>query len=149
MQLLEDRIRREGEIRPGGILKVDNFLNHQIDTALTFEMAKEFKRLFEGEDINKVLTIEASGIAMASMTAMLVKFSDAISSMWSRWRVSSCSMTASSSGSVCRSVSKFNGISSNIFQIDSGDGYSIPIRMKIQDFRQFLEECEIFRRKPE
>ena len=71
MQLLEDRIRREGEIRPGGILKVDNFLNHQIDTALTFEMAKEFKRLFEGEDINKVLTIEASGIAMASMTAYL------------------------------------------------------------------------------
>ncbi len=71
MQLLEERIRREGKIRPGGILKVDNFLNHQIDTALLFEMSKEFKRLFENEDINKVLTIEASGIAMASMTAYL------------------------------------------------------------------------------
>ena len=71
MQLLEDRIRREGKIRPGGILKVDNFLNHQIDTALLFEMSKEFKRLFEGENITKVLTIEASGIAMASMTAYL------------------------------------------------------------------------------
>ncbi len=71
MQLLEERIRSEGKIRPGGILKVDNFLNHQIDTALLFEMSKEFKRLFEGENITKVLTIEASGIAMASMTAYL------------------------------------------------------------------------------
>ena len=71
MQLVEDRIRREGQIRPCGIRKVYNFLNHQIDTALLFEMAKEFKRLFEGETITKVLTIEASGIAMASMTAYL------------------------------------------------------------------------------
>ena len=71
MKLLEERIRSEGQIRPGGILKVDHFLNHQIDTALLFEMAKEFKRLFENERIDKVLTIEASGIAMASMTAYL------------------------------------------------------------------------------
>lgn len=71
MKLLEERIRTEGQIRPGGILKVDHFLNHQIDTALLFEMAKEFKRLFENERIDKVLTIEASGIAMASMTAYL------------------------------------------------------------------------------
>ena len=71
MKLLEDRIRREGKIRPGGILKVDNFLNHQIDTALLFEISKEFKRLFGDERIDKVLTIEASGIAMASMTAYL------------------------------------------------------------------------------
>lgn len=71
MQRLEERIRREGKIRPGGILKVDNFLNHQIDTALLFEMSKEFKRLFENEGVSKVLTIEASGIAMASMTAYL------------------------------------------------------------------------------
>ena len=69
MKLLEDRIRQEGKIRPGGILKVDNFLNHQIDTALLFEISKEFKRLFGDERIDKVLTIEASGIAMASMTA--------------------------------------------------------------------------------
>ena len=72
MQLLEERIRREGKIRPGGILKVDNFLNHQIDTALLFEMGKEFKRLFEAEHVNKVLTIEASGIAIGSMTAYLM-----------------------------------------------------------------------------
>ena len=71
MKLLEERIRQEGKVRPGGILKVDNFLNHQIDSSLLFEMAKEFKRLFEGEEINKILTIEASGIAMASMTAYL------------------------------------------------------------------------------
>ena len=71
MQLLEERIRREGKIRPGGILKVDSFLNHQIDTALLYEMAAELRRLFDGEGVTKVLTIEASGIAMASMTAYL------------------------------------------------------------------------------
>lgn len=71
MQLLEERIRRDGQIRPGGILKVDNFLNHQIDTVLLFEMAKEFHRLFADEGVNKVLTIEASGIALASLTAYL------------------------------------------------------------------------------
>ena len=71
MELLEERIRREGKIRPGGVLKVDNFLNHQIDSALLFEIAKEFKRLFENDNVTKILTIEASGIAMASMTAYL------------------------------------------------------------------------------
>ena len=71
MQLLEERIRREGKIRPGGILKVDSFLNHQIDAALLFEMSKEYLRLFGNEKITKVLTIEASGIALASMTAYL------------------------------------------------------------------------------
>ena len=71
MELLEERIRHEGKIRPGGILKVDNFLNHQIDSALLFEMSKEFRRLFDGQGVNKVLTIEASGIALASMTAYL------------------------------------------------------------------------------
>ena len=70
MKLLEERIRTEGQIRPGGILKVDHFLNHQIDTALLFEMAKEFKRLFENERIDKVLTIEASGIAIACIAAL-------------------------------------------------------------------------------
>ncbi len=71
MKLLEERIRREGSIRPGGILKVDSFLNHQIDTALLYEISKEFKRLFGNERIDKILTIESSGIAMASMTAYL------------------------------------------------------------------------------
>ena len=71
MQLLEERIRRDGQIRPGGILKVDCFLNHQIDTALLFEMAKELHRLFGDAGVNKILTIKASGIALASMTAYL------------------------------------------------------------------------------
>ncbi len=72
MKLVEERIRREGKVLPGGILKVDHFLNHQIDTSLMFEMSKELKRLFENERIDKVLTIEASGIALASMTAYLL-----------------------------------------------------------------------------
>ena len=65
---MEQRILRDGKILPGGILKVDGFLNHQIDPQLLYEMALEFKRLYEGERVNKVLTIEASGIAIASMT---------------------------------------------------------------------------------
>lgn len=68
MKALEERIVRDGTIRPGGILKVDNFLNHQIDPQLLYEMAQEFYRLFGGEGVNKILTIEASGIAMAAMT---------------------------------------------------------------------------------
>ena len=69
MELLEQRILRDGKILPGGILKVDGFLNHQIDPQLLYEMALEFKRLYEGERITKILTIEASGIAMAIMAA--------------------------------------------------------------------------------
>lgn len=72
MKLLEERILRDGKIKPGGILKVDNFLNHQIDTQLLYEMALEIKRLFEGEEINKILTIEASGIAAAAMTGYVL-----------------------------------------------------------------------------
>jgi len=67
MELLEQRILKDGKIKPGGILKVDNFLNHQIDPALLYEMALELKRLYGGCGINKVLTIEASGIALAAM----------------------------------------------------------------------------------
>ena len=67
MKLLEDRIRQDGTVKPGGILKVDSFLNHQIDPELLYEMAKEYKRLYDGEGVNKILTIEASGIAMAAM----------------------------------------------------------------------------------
>ena len=68
MKLLEERILSDGKVLPGGILKVDNFLNHQIDTALLYEMARELHRLFGGEGVTKVLTIEASGIAIAAMT---------------------------------------------------------------------------------
>ena len=69
MELLEQRILKDGKVRPGGILKVDSFLNHQIDSALTKAMAEEFHRLFAGEGVTKVLTVEASGIAAAIMTA--------------------------------------------------------------------------------
>lgn len=65
MQLLENRIREDGSVLPDGILKVDGFLNHQMDPALFVEMAQEWQRLFAGEEINKVLTIEASGIGPA------------------------------------------------------------------------------------
>ena len=67
MKLLEERILRDGRILPGGILKVDGFLNHQIDPQLLYEMALELKRLYAGERISKILTIEASGIAIAAM----------------------------------------------------------------------------------
>ena len=69
MEALEKRILSEGELRPGGILKVDGFLNHRIDPQLSFDMAEELKRLYRGTEINKILTIEASGIAMAIMVA--------------------------------------------------------------------------------
>lgn len=67
MENLEKRILADGKIKPGNILKVDSFLNHQLDPQLFYEMAVELKRLFDGEKVTKVLTIEASGIAMAIM----------------------------------------------------------------------------------
>ena len=69
MELLEQRIREQGQVRPGNILKVDCFLNHQLDVELLDEIGKEFYRLYKDEGINKILTIEASGIAIACMTA--------------------------------------------------------------------------------
>lgn len=69
MKLLEDRIRKDGLIKEGNILKVDAFLNHQMDVALFDEMGKEFKRLFADRPINKILTIEASGIGIACVVA--------------------------------------------------------------------------------
>ena len=72
MQLLEQRILTDGRVYPGGILKVDGFLNHRIDPALLYEMALEIKRLFADTQINKLLTIEASGIAMAAMTGYVL-----------------------------------------------------------------------------
>ena len=64
MQILYDRIRKDGIVRAGNVLKVDRFLNHQMDIHLFQEIGKEFKRRFEGEEINKILTIEASGIGI-------------------------------------------------------------------------------------
>ncbi len=69
MELLKQRILAEGRVLPGDILKVDSFLNHQIDTALMNEIGSEFHRLFADEDITKILTIEASGITVAYATA--------------------------------------------------------------------------------
>ncbi len=71
MQQLIERIKRDGVVKPGGVLKVDSFLNHQIDPKLSLEMAKEIHRLYEGEEINKILTIEASGIGMAVLTGLV------------------------------------------------------------------------------
>ena len=69
MKLLEERIRKDGIVKPGNILKVDSFLNHQMDVKLFREMGKEWKRLFKDEGINKILTIEASGIGIACVVA--------------------------------------------------------------------------------
>ncbi len=69
MKLLEERIRKDGTVREGNVLKVDNFLNHQMDIELYKEMGQEWKRLFADKPINKILTIEASGIGMACVAA--------------------------------------------------------------------------------
>ena len=69
MKLLEERIRRDGKIGKGNVLKVDSFLNHQMDVPFLCELGKEFHRLFKDEGITKILTIEASGIGIAAVTA--------------------------------------------------------------------------------
>ena len=69
MKLLEDRILKDGHIGKGNVLKVDSFLNHQIDTAFISELGKEFYRLYKDEKVTKILTIEASGIGIACLTA--------------------------------------------------------------------------------
>lgn len=69
MELLKERIKNEGKILPGNIVKVDGFLNHRVDTKLMEEIAKEFKRRFDLEGITLVLTAEASGIALATVCA--------------------------------------------------------------------------------
>ena len=69
MKLLEERIKKDGIIKEGNVLKVDSFLNHQMDIDLFNEMGKEFKRLSADKPINKILTIEASGIGIACVVA--------------------------------------------------------------------------------
>jgi len=69
MNLLKERIISEGRVLPGNILKVDGFLNHRVDMSLMREMADEFKKLFDISDITAVLTVEASGIPLASICA--------------------------------------------------------------------------------
>ena len=69
MELLKQRIRRDGVVKGNDVLKVDSFLNHQIDVALLEEIGAEFQRRFAGCGVNKILTIEASGIGIACITA--------------------------------------------------------------------------------
>ncbi len=69
MELLEERIKEDGIVKAGNVLKVDSFINHQIDIKLMNEIGKEFKRIFSDVEINKILTVEASGIAAAAIVA--------------------------------------------------------------------------------
>lgn len=70
MKLVEDKILELGKIGEGDVLKVDSFLNHQMDPQLLAEMGKEFKRLFGSEGVTRILTIEASGIGVATLAAL-------------------------------------------------------------------------------
>ncbi len=69
MQLLKERIQKDGKVKEGNVLKVDSFLNHQMDVKLFVELGKKFKERFKDCDINKILTIEASGIGVACIVA--------------------------------------------------------------------------------
>ena len=69
MNFLEERIMKDGIVKPGNVLKVDSFLNHQMDIALIEEIGREFKRRFADKNISKILTIEASGIGIAAFVA--------------------------------------------------------------------------------
>ena len=73
MQLLEERILRDGKVAPGNVLRVDSFINHCMDIDLLEQLAEEFYRLFKDERVDRVLTIEASGIAIATLVARLFK----------------------------------------------------------------------------
>lgn len=73
MNVIKERIRKDGIVKDGGVLKVDAFLNHQIDMALVDEIAAEFVRHYEGSPVTKVLTIETSGIILAGAVARALK----------------------------------------------------------------------------
>ena len=73
MKLLEERIKEDGQVRPGNILKVDSFLNHQLDLSLLAQLGTEFYEKFKDKGITRILTIEASGIALACLAAQHFK----------------------------------------------------------------------------
>ena len=73
MKLLEERIKKDGVVLPGNVLKVNQFLNHQIDPELMYKMGEEFARLFKDEEITKIITVESSGIAPAVMAGLVMK----------------------------------------------------------------------------
>ena len=78
MNFLEERIRKDGVVKEGNVLKVDSFLNHQMDISLFEKMGEAFKKRFEGRPINKILTIEASGIGIACIVARYFDAPDVI-----------------------------------------------------------------------
>ena len=86
MKLLQERIVKDGQIEAGNILKVDSFLNHQIDVSLLEELGKEFHRQFAGQTVNKILTIEASGIAIACIAARYFQVPVVFAEMCTRQR---------------------------------------------------------------
>ena len=73
MELLKQRILRDGQVKEGGVLKVDSFLNHQMDVTLLNEIGREFRRRFDGAAITNIVTIEASGIGIAAIAAHIRK----------------------------------------------------------------------------
>ena len=98
MNFLEERIGKDGIVREGNVLKVDSFLNHQMDIRLFEQMGEEWKRRFAGRSINKILTIEASGIGIACIAAQYFdvpvvfaksrRVSTSLEmSMWQRWNL--------------------------------------------------------------
>ncbi len=70
MKMLEERILRDGKIKPGNVLKVDGFINHNIDVPFVYELGREFYNRFKDDRVTKILTIEASGIGIACLTAL-------------------------------------------------------------------------------
>lgn len=78
MEILKDRIRKDGKVLNGNILKVDNFVNHQVDVKLFNEMGKEFKKRFNGYEINKIVTIESSGIGIATIVSQYFDFAPVV-----------------------------------------------------------------------
>ena len=78
MNFLEERIVKDGVVKEGNVLKVDSFLNHQIDVPFISELEKIFKKLFASRPVTKILTIEASGIGIACLTAIKKKMPAAI-----------------------------------------------------------------------
>ncbi|MGL5478875.1 MAG: xanthine phosphoribosyltransferase [Clostridium sp.] len=78
MKSLEEKILKEGRLRDGNILKVDSFLNHQMDIKFLNEIGKEFKRIFKDEKIDKILTIEASGIGIAAIVSQYFDFAPVV-----------------------------------------------------------------------
>ncbi len=78
MELLKQRILQDGKVKEGGVLKVDSFLNHRMDISLLQEIGREFRRRFPQPEINKILTIEASGIGIAAITAQYFNNADVV-----------------------------------------------------------------------